>query len=117
MSSNVIFMGWNRPVPGREGLSVELFQETQQYLAGLQQSGDIGSFQTVLLSNHGGDLNGFILIHGDSAQLDAVASSDEWFGHVTHAGLILDGFGVIRGATGDVLMEWMARWGSFIAEL
>lgn len=114
MSSNVIFMGWNRPTPGREALSAELFQETLQYLGGLQQAGTIQSFQPVLLAAHGGDLNGFILIQGDSAQLDALASSDEWFGQVTRAGLRLDGFGVIRGATGDLLMEWMARWSSSI---
>ena len=114
MSSNVIFMGWNRSVPGREAMSAEHLQEVLQYLGGLQQAGAIESFQPVLLSAHGGDLNGFILIQGDSAQLDAVASSEEWMAHVTRGGLHLEGLGVVRGATGDLLMEWMARWSMLI---
>ena len=114
MSSNIIFMGWNRSVPGREAMSAEHFQEVMQYLGGLQQEGAIESFQPVLLTVHGGDLNGFILIQGESAKLDAVASSEEWMAHVTRGGLHLEGFGVVRGVTGDLLMEWMARWGSLI---
>ena len=68
----------------------------------------------VELSPHGGDLNGFILIQGESAQLDAVVSSEEWLTAVSRSGLILEGVGVVRGATGDVLMESMARWSSLI---
>ena len=62
MSSNVIFFGWNRPVSGQEQKSAALFMEFLQYLGGLQGSGAIDSFETVLLGPHGGDLNGFILI-------------------------------------------------------
>lgn len=114
MSSNVIFFGWNRPVPGREKSSAQHFQEFVQYAAELQQAGTIQSFQPVLLTIHGGDLNGFFLIQGEPAKLDALVSTAEWLTHVTRAGLHLEGAGIVRGATGELLMEQMSLWTQLI---
>jgi hypothetical protein len=110
MSYNVVFLGWNRVVPGREQAGAEMFQNTLQYLGRLQQAGTIESFEPVLLQPHGGDLNGFILIRGKAENLDAMQASEEWLAAVSRGGLILEGLGVVGGATGDVLMEWMNRW-------
>ena len=114
MSSNVVLFGWDRPIPGREGLSAAHFQEFVQYLGGLQQSGTIQSFEAVFLDPHGGDLNGFFLIRGDSTKLDALLSSTAWLTHLTRGGLHLDGLGAIRGATGELVMERMALWSRLI---
>ena len=114
MSSNVIFFGWNRSIPGRERLSAQHFQDFLQYLGGLQQTGKIQSFETVLLGSHGGDMNGFFLIRGDNAQLDALQASNEWLAHQTRAGLHLEGSGSIRGVTGEMVMDWMNVWASSI---
>ena len=114
MSSNIVFFGWNRPIPGREKLSGAHFQEFAQYLGGLQQSGTIQSFEAVFLDPHGGDLNGFFLIRGEPAKLDAVMASDAWHTHMTRGGLHLDGLGAIRGATGELVMERMAQWAKLI---
>jgi hypothetical protein len=114
MSSNLVFFGWNRPIPGREKLSGAHFQEFAQYLGGLQQSGTIQSFEAVFLDPHGGDLNGFFLIRGEPAKLDAVIASDVWHTHLTRGGLHLDGLGAIRGATGELVMERMAQWAKLI---
>jgi hypothetical protein len=110
MSSNALFFGWNRPVPGREKMSAEHFGGFVQYLAGLQQKGTIKSFDTVFLNPHGGDMNGFFLIRGESSQLDAVMSSPEWIAHTTRALIHLDGSGAIRGVTGDLVQQRMALW-------
>lgn len=110
MSSNAIFFGWNRSLPGRERLSAEHFQQFVQYLAGLQQGGSIASFEPVFLEPHGGDLNGFFLIRGEPAKLDVVLASDEWVMHMTRAMLHLDGSGVARGLTGELVNERMALW-------
>ena len=110
MSFNVVFLGWNRVVPGREQAGGQMFQDTLQYLGGLQQAGTIESFEPVLLNPHGGDLNGFILIRGTAENLSAMMGSEEWETAVTRGGLIMEGMGVVSGATGDVLMEWMNRW-------
>ena len=115
MSSNVIFFGWNRSVPGREQLSAQHFQDFLQYLGGLQQAGAIESFEPILLSAHGGDMNGFFLIRGENDALNALVDSDEWLIHMTRGGHHLEGSGAVRGAAGELVMEWMNRWGSIIA--
>ena len=114
MASNVILFGWNRSTAGREQTSAQHFQEFTQYLGGLQQGGAIQGFDVVFLDPHGGDLNGFFLIRGESAKLDAVMGSDDWVKHMTRAGQHLDGVGAIRGATGDLVMERMQLWRSLI---
>ena len=110
MSSNVVFFAWNRSVPGRERQSAEHFQEFLQYLGGLQAKGTIQAFDPVFIDPHGGDLNGFILIRGDSAKLDGLVASDEWVKHSTRALIHLEGSGAVRGVTGDLLMERMDLW-------
>jgi hypothetical protein len=110
MSSNVVIVGWDRSLPGREALSAAHFQEFAQYVGGLQQTGAVQSFEAVLLDPHGGDLNGFFLIRGESAKLDAVMASDAWGTHITRATMHLAGVGAIRGATGELVMERMALW-------
>lgn len=110
MENEVIFFGWNRPVPGREQIGQEHFQEFLGYLAGLQASGAIASFEPVLLSNHGGDLNGFVLIRGNGEQLNALASTEEWMVHNTRGGYHLEGAGAVRGVSGDGVMEWLKAY-------
>ncbi|SMF24710.1 hypothetical protein [Pseudogulbenkiania subflava] len=114
MSSNAIFFGWNRSLPGRERLSAEHFQEFVQYLAALQLRGSIDGFEPVFLEPHGGDLNGFILIRGEQAKLDALQASDDWVTHMTRAMLHLDGSGVARALTGDLVHGRMALWTGLI---
>lgn len=114
MGSNVILFGWNRSIPGREKVSAQHFDEFVKYLGGLQQKGTIQTLDVVFLDAHGGDLNGFFLIRGDSAKLDALVSTTEWITHITRAILHLEGSGVIRGVTGDEIMGRMALWTSVI---
>jgi hypothetical protein len=114
MGSNVLLFGWNRSVPGREKISAQHFEEFVGYLGGLQQKGAIQAFEIVFLDSHGGDLNGFFLIKGDTAKLDKLVSTKEWTAHIIRAALHLDGSGVIRGFTGDEVMKRMALWTSVI---
>jgi hypothetical protein len=114
MNANVLMMGWNRPVNGREETAGQLFQEFTRYLGGLQQAGQIRSFDTVLLNPHGGDLNGFFLIRGADGEIDALASSEEWMTYMTRAGVTLEGVGVVRGATGNMVGQWMDVWNKVI---
>jgi hypothetical protein len=110
MSSHVIFFGWNRSIPGREQTSALHFDEFVQYLSEMQQSGMIHSFEPVFLTVHGGDLNGFFLIRGESSQLNALQESEAWIAHMTRAGLHLEGAGAVRGVSGDMVMDWMEIW-------
>lgn len=110
MSYNVVFVGWDRAVPGREAASLELFQEFHLYLGGLQGEGTIDSFETVLLSAHGGDLNGFVLIRGEQGKLDAMQATEEWMRFIIRGGLVLQRNGAVHGATGDMVTQWMSIW-------
>jgi hypothetical protein len=110
MSTSVILFGWTRSVPGREQASGAHFDEFATYLAGCQKDGRITGFDVVLLDPHGGDLNGFFLVRGDRGELDALAATNEWLNHVVRASLHLQGFGAIRGATGEGVGERMALW-------
>ena len=114
MSSNVVFFAWNRSIPGRERLSSEHFSHFVQYLSGLQQKGTIQSFDTVFLDPHGGDMNGFFLIRGEPAKLDGLVASAEWVTHMTRALLHLEGSGVVRGLTGDLIALRMELWSRMI---
>lgn len=114
MDRNIIFFAWNRSVPGREKISGEHFEEFVAYLGGKAQSGAIGGFDVVLLDPHGGDMNGFFLIRGDSASLDALLATNEWSEHMTRATLHLQGAGAVRGATGDLVMKRMELWNKHI---
>ncbi len=110
MSSNAIFFGWNRSVPGRERLSAEHFREFVQYLDGLQQAGAIHSWDVVFVDIHGGDLNGFFLIRGANAQLNDLIDSEAWVTHMLRAGLHMECAGAVRAATGGLVMERMGEW-------
>jgi hypothetical protein len=114
MGTGVILFGWNRAIPGREKVSAGHFGEFVKYLDGLRQKGAIQAFDIVFLDAHGGDLNGFFLIRGESAKLDTLVSTTEWITHVTRAVLHLEGAGVVRGVTGEEVMKRMAIWTSAI---
>lgn len=110
MKSNVVFFAWNRSIPGRERVSAAHFQDFVQYADGLKRSGTIQSYDIVFLDTHGGDLNGFFLIRGDPAKLDALQGSAEWITHMTRAALHLQGAGHVRGVTGEAVMQRMDLW-------
>ena len=110
MSANIIFFAWNRSIPGREQISAGHFQEFVGYLGELQGKGGIQSFETVFLNAHGGDLNGFFLIHGNNDQLNQLQASEAWTTHMTRAALHLEGSGAVTGVSGDLVMERMALW-------
>ncbi len=114
MTPNVIFFGWNRPIPGRERLSAAHFEEFVQYLGGLREKGTIQSFDVVLLDTHGGDLNGFFLLRGDTAKLRELVASAEWIKHIVRADLHLEGSGAVFGAAGQAAMEREKLWASLL---
>lgn len=97
-------------MPGRERMSAEHFQSFGEYLAVQQRKGAIDSFEPFFLDAHGGELNGFFLIRGDSAKLDALMATDDWVTHQTRAIVHLDKAGAVRGVAGDLVHQRMAGW-------
>src|SRR5215472_9633574 len=91
-----LMLGWNRTIPGLEAESNSKFPEFGGYLAKLQASGQIESFEPVFTSPHGGDLNGFFLIRADQAKLNALEQSDQWKDWIAWGSYHLMGFGVVH---------------------
>lgn len=114
MDRNVIFFAWNRSIPGREKLSGDHFQEFVAYLSDQLKNGTIQGFDPVFLDQHGGDLNGFILIRGKAAKLDALTASPEWLEHMTRGALHLEGSGAVRGVAGEMVTKRMELWSKHI---
>jgi len=114
MGPNLILFGWNRPIPGREKLSLQHFDEFVAYLTAQQKAGAIDGFDIVFLDPHGGDLNGFFVIKADSKKLATLTTSDEWTKHMTRATLHLQAPGAITGATGAGIAARMKLWGDLL---
>jgi hypothetical protein len=104
-------------VRGREAKALAVFNEALAYYGTLQQAGTIESFEPVLLSPHGGDLAGFVLLRGERSKLDAVRSTDEFMRLTFRAGFIVENLGVVDAAIGAGLASGMATYAAQISEL
>ena len=110
MADSVIFTGWDRAVAGREKQAVQLFQKSMAYYSKLKAEGKIESFESVLLTPHGGDLNGFTLIRGDAKKLAEVNNDPATVELRLEANYCLTGFGSVFGYTGESLTRIFAQW-------
>lgn len=115
MANSALFMGWNRAVAGREQQAMDLFMKSMEYYGQLQNDGKIESFEPVVLSAHGGELNGFVLIRGDADKLDAIRRDETFISYATEANFCLVGFGLIRGYIGDSITEMFSLWAKHIS--
>lgn len=117
MADAGLFIGWGRPVRGREGPALEDFNEAIAYFARLQEEGEIESFEPVLLEPHGGDLGGFVLLKGDAEKLAAIRVSEEFTQMMIRASLLVDGMGVVGADLGERLQRQMAFYTEQIAAI
>jgi hypothetical protein len=114
MANQVLFLGWSRATVGREQQAMKLWGKTMEYYGKLETEGKVESWEPVLLSAHGGDMNGFFLIKGDAEKLDKIQREDAWIDLTIEANYCLDGFGLIRGWVGEGLTDVMTRWSNLI---
>lgn len=116
MADATLFIGWNRPVIGRETQAAAFWKEAMGLYAALQQEGRIESFEPVLLSSHGGDLNGFVLLRGAAAKLDEVRRDERFMDLVIKGSMLTSNFGVVNGFIGSGLERVMNRWAMLAAK-
>jgi len=79
-----------------------------------QADGRIERFESVLLTLHGGDLNGFTLLYGSAEKLAEVREDKDFVEIMIECGYCLEGFGVISGYTGEGLMNIFSQWAKLI---
>ena len=117
MADSILFIGWGTPVRGREQKAQDVFQESVEYWGKLQSDGQIESLQVVILTPHGGDLNGFAILQGEGEKLDEVRRSEGFMRLVTRANLIVDSLGVVPGVTGEEIAAQLSLGQAQLDEL
>ena len=117
MAGEALFLGWGPVVRGREQLALEVFQEAVAFYGKLQEEGQIERFEAYLLEPHGGDLDGFFLIHAERSALDAIRSSAEFQRLLVRAGSVIDNLGLVSAYSGEALGQQMAMFGEIAQEL
>jgi len=117
MAEAGLFLGWGQVVRGREKQALERFNESMQLYARLQDQGRIESFDVALLTPHGGDLQGFILIRGSAEQIDSLRRDEEFERLQQKVDLIVDRLGIVDALVDEGLAEGMGMYQDAVGEL
>lgn len=114
MADSALYIGWNRPVIGRERLGMELFTSLMSYFQEQVNAENIESFEPVLLNAHGGDMNGFFLVRGEGTKLDTLKRSDRFLTLLTQCEFAVQNMGIIDAHVGTGLTEMLDRYNKII---
>jgi hypothetical protein len=117
MADAALFIGWGQVVRGREKRAVQVFNESVAYWQGLKDDGKIEDFEVVLLTPHGGDLQGFALLRASEGELASLRANQEFQRRVARADLIVDSQGVVDAVIGEGIGRGMAQYQGEIEEL
>jgi hypothetical protein len=117
MADAALFIGWGQVVRGREKRAVQVFNESVEYWGGLQGDGKIEDFEIVLLSPHGGDLQGFALLRASEEQIAALRADEEFGRRVARADLIVENQGVVDAVIGEGIARGMGQYQGEIDDL
>jgi hypothetical protein len=110
MATASLFIGWNRPVPGKETEAYgHVMREVSERIEMFKKAGWFESSQVVALTPHGGDLNGFILLNGERAKLDELRRTDDFETFSMKLGSMFSSYGVVPCVTGDGLKKVAER--------
>ena len=108
MSDFGMFVEWGEPIAGREHQGIAVFKEALDYVERQEQEGTLEDHEVVILSPHGNNMQGFILMRGDPEKLQGLVASPEWMRLMTRAGFIAHDLGVVpafMGAEASRLVE------------
>lgn len=115
--NNALFIGWGEAVRGREQFALQVFGEAIQYWMGLQQRGEVESFETFALNPHGGDLSGFLIARGDPEKLARLQLDEEFIRINARATSVVEHFGVVSAMTGQNMERLFEMFGQISQEL
>lgn len=117
MAEAALFIGWGAPVRGREAKALEVFGEAAEYFGQRASDGAIENFDTVVLGPHGGDLYGFFLLRGTTAQLGQLQAREDFFRLLARAGLIIERLGVVPATVDEAILQQLAIYQEAVQEL
>lgn len=109
-SDRVMFLSWDRPVPGREMAGMETFGQFTNWLGKQQTAGRIESFEPVLLDPHGEHLNGFVLVRGNYNNIAQIQNDEDYLNLMTRGTYEMQGLAVYNGSVGTAFQQRMTRW-------
>ena len=110
MAQGTLFVGWGSIVAGREKVASKVLGEAMVYLQGLKAAGTIQSVDVVLLEPHGGELEGFVLLKGDKANLAQLRVDDEFVKVIVGVQLVHSKVGVVGGYSGAEMQSLLQVW-------
>jgi hypothetical protein len=105
----VLFIGSDRPYPGKENEAMKLWSETGGWLDAQQKAGWFARWDGFWLTAHGGDMNGAFCCYGDRAKLDEWRRTDEFEAWVFRASTCIAKLGVVPGVSYSAAAETMGR--------
>jgi hypothetical protein len=109
MANAVLFIGWNRPFLGKEESAYSyLFERGLPYLRGLCGRA-FERLELIGLTAHRSDLNSFILLLGQRAELDALRRTDEFESFIMNMNGLFDRLGVVPGINEEGISAMLAR--------
>jgi hypothetical protein len=99
MATACLFIGFNRPVPGREAEARKSLDASLVTIEGFKKEGWFESYEVIGLTPHFGSTNSFLLLKGERAKLDELRRSDAFERFSMTLARLLDGYGVVPGVT------------------
>ena len=110
MATALLYIGWNRPVAGKETEAWKYFMEVgEAALTKFQKQGYFERVERVALTPHSGTVNGFVLLFGERAKLDELRRTDEFERFSIRLMMLFEGYGVVPGLNSEGLAKAMAR--------
>jgi hypothetical protein len=116
MADRLLFIGWGTPIPGREQRALEVFNETVGLYGRMQQDGRIESFDVTLLTANA-SLNGYMELHGNSAQMAALHDDEEFMRVIADASMIVADLNVIDGYANEGVARQMGIFAEAAAKV
>ena len=117
MADRVLFISWGTPVPGREERGLEVFNDAIGICGRMQQEGRIEKFDVALLDPNGGDLEGYVAVHGSAEQLAAVRADEEFLRNTLDAQNIVHRLRHTEGYTNEGVARMMELYQQSIAKV
>ncbi len=110
MATAVLFIGWDRPLPGVDARKAfgHVMTEVVPHLRKLEGKA-FERMELIGLTAHGGDINGFVLLHGERAKLDELRRTDDFEAVAMKLNDMFSGLAVVPGVNDKGIEAVMNR--------